>query len=546
MVYAVPGHPRVAEKTVDMIEKLAEENNIDVNVVASMSFVDAMFEALAFDPSNGFRLVDAFEIQTSYIDTDINLIVTQVYDEFIASEVKLYLMDRYDDEQEVYIVRGAGIKGEEFIKKVRLCELDWAENEFDYLTSLYVPKVENKKYNTVHDLELIMDKLRAPDGCDWDKKQTHESLKNSVIEEAYELYNAIENDDIDEMIEELGDVLLQVIFHCQIGKEEGMFDLGEVANGICTKLITRHPHIFGDANINREEFEKTWEEIKKKEKGESTITEGIKRIPVYKLITRHPHIFGDANINREEFEKTWEEIKKKEKGESTITEGIKRIPVYLPALMKAEKVQHKAALVGFDWDDIYDVFSKVEEEYEEVREAYELDFEGFVADEYPEKLKEISECINSVDDIENKEYVLEKEYEEVREAYELDFEGFVADEYPEKLKEISECINSVDDIENKEYVLEKIREENAELLDEYHRIKIQYIKEELGDLLFSIVNLARFLDVDTTEALNTTTDKFVNRFGFVEEKIIESGKTFDEMSLEEMDKFWDQAKELER
>ena len=231
-----------------------------------------------------------------------------------------------------------------------------------------------------------------------------------------------------------------------------MFDLGEVANGICTKLITRHPHIF-----------------------------------------------GDANINREEFEKTWEEIKKKEKGESTITEGIKRIPVYLPALMKAEKVQHKAALVGFDWDDIYDVFSKVEEEYEEVREAYELDFEGFVADEYPEKLKEISECINSVDDI-----------------------------------------------ENKEYVLEKIREENAELLDEYHRIKIQYIKEELGDLLFSIVNLARFLDVDTTEALNTTTDKFVNRFGFVEEKIIESGKTFDEMSLEEMDKFWDQAKELER
>ena len=169
IVYAVPGHPRVAEKTVDMIEKLAKENNIDVNVVASMSFVDAMFEALAFDPSNGFRLVDAFEMQISYIDTDINLIVTQVYDEFIASEVKLYLMNRYDDEQEVYIVRGAGIKGEEFIKKVRLCELDWAENEFDYLTSLFVPKVENKKYNTVHDLELIMDKLRAPDGCDWDK-----------------------------------------------------------------------------------------------------------------------------------------------------------------------------------------------------------------------------------------------------------------------------------------------------------------------------------------------------------------------------------------
>lgn len=452
VVYAVPGHPRVAEKTVDIIEKLAKKNNIDLEVVASMSFVDAMFEALAFDPSNGFRLVDAFEIQNSYIDTDINLIITQVYDEFIASEVKLYLMERYDDEQEVYIVRGAGIKGEEFIKKVKLCELDWSENEFDYLTSLYIPKVEDKKYNTVHDLELIMDKLRAPDGCDWDKKQTHESLKNSVIEEAYELYNAIEKDDIDEMIEELGDVLLQVIFHCQIGKEEGMFDLGEVANGICTKLITRHPHIF-----------------------------------------------GDANINRDEFEKTWEEIKKKEKGESTITEGIKRIPVYLPALMKAEKVQHKAALVGFDWDDISDVFSKVEEEYEELREAYELDIEGFIKKEYP------------------------KEFEK-----------------------IFKDLNSYNNIENKLSILEKIKEENKELLDEYHKLKIQYIKEELGDLLFSIVNLARFLDVDTTEALNNTTDKFINRFGFVEEKVLESGKTFDDMSLDEMDEFWNQAKDIER
>lgn len=445
VVYAVPGHPRVAERTVEMIENLAKENKIEVNVVASMSFVDAMFEALSFDPANGFRLVDAFEIKTSYIDTDINLIVTQVYDEFIASEVKLYLMDRYDDEQEVYIVRGAGIKGEEFISKIKLCELDWSDNKFDYLTSLYVPKATNKKYNTVHDLETIMDTLRAPNGCDWDKKQTHESLKNSVIEEAYELYNAIENDDIDEMIEELGDVLLQVIFHCQIGKEEGMFDLNEVSEGICTKLITRHPHIF-----------------------------------------------GNENIDRDKFEKTWEEIKKKEKGESTITEGIKRIPVYLPALMKAEKVQHKAALVGFDWDDIEDVFSKVEEEYNEVRDAYNMDFAEFISKKYPENYKEM---------LENSESTAP---------------------------------------------LEKVREENKELLDEYHRIKIKYIKEEVGDLLFSIVNLARFLDVDTTEALNFTVNKFVSRFGFVEDKIIESGKSFDDMSLEEMDKFWDEAKKLEK
>lgn len=445
VVYAIPGHPRVAERTVGMIENLAKENNIDVEVIASMSFVDAMFEALSFDPSNGFRLVDAFEMKTSYIDTGINLIITQVYDEFIASEVKLYLMEKYDDEQEVYIVRGAGIKGEEFIKKIRLCELDWSENEFDYLTSLYIPKSENKKYSTVHDLELIMKTLRSPEGCDWDKKQTHESLKNSVIEEAYELYNAIENDDIDEMIEELGDVLLQVIFHCQIGKEEGWFDLNEVSDGICKKLINRHPHIF-----------------------------------------------GDEDIDKDEFEKTWEEIKKKEKSESTITEGIKRIPIYLPALMKAEKVQHKAALVGFDWDNVNDVFLKVEEEYKEVKDAYDMNFTKFIQEKYPEKYEEIIKTDES------------------------------------------------------EIILEKIKEENTELLDEYHRIKIQYIKEEVGDLLFSIVNLARFLDVDTTEALNSTIDKFINRFGYVESRILEIGKRFEEMSLDEMDEFWNESKKLEK
>ena len=402
LVYAVPGHPRVAEKTVGIIENMAKEKGIEVITTPSMSFVDAMFDYLGFDPSDGFRLIDAFEMKNSYIDTKTSLIITQVYDEFIASNVKLQLMEHYDDEQEVYIVKSAGIKGQEFKKCVRLCELDWRDNSFDYLTSLYVPKCEKETHNTVHDLELIMDRLRAPGGCDWDRKQTHESLKNSVVEEAYELYNAIENDDIDEMIEELGDVLLQVIFHCQIGKEEGIFDLSEVAEGICTKLITRHPHIF-----------------------------------------------GDADIDKDKFEQTWEEIKKNEKGESTITEGLSRIPVYLPALMKADKVQHKAALVGFDWDDISDVFKKVEEEYNE-------------------------------------------------------------------------------------------------LLDEYHKGNIQYIKEELGDLLFSIVNLARFLHVDTTEALNGTTQKFINRFSFVEEKVIESGKKFDDMSLEELDGFWDMAKDIER
>ena len=254
LVYAVPGHPRVAEKTVSIIERLANEKHIAVEILPSMSFVDAMFNYLAIDPSEGFKLVDAFEIENSYIDLDTSMIITQVYDKFIASNVKLKLMEHYDYNQEVCIVNGAGVKDLESKKFIKLCELDRNENFFDYLTSLYIPKSSKKMYNTVHDLEIIVNTLRSPSGCEWDKKQTHQSLKNSVIEEAYELCNAIDNNDIDEMVEELGDVLLQVIFHCQIGNEEGYFDLKEVVNGICKELLHRHPHTVSGAKLDISNF----------------------------------------------------------------------------------------------------------------------------------------------------------------------------------------------------------------------------------------------------------------------------------------------------
>ena len=244
LVYAVPGHPRVAERTVSQIEAIAKLKGIEVEVIASMSFVDAMFNYLAIDPANGFKLVDAFEIENSYIDTNTSMIITQVYDHFIASNVKLRLMECYDYDQEVCIVNGAGVKALESKKYVPLHELDRAENLFNYLTSVYIPKSSKKMYNNIHDLEEIMETLRGPEGCDWDKKQDHESLKKYIIEEAYELCQAIDNDDIDEMIEELGDVLLQVIFHCQIGKETGFFDLSEVLNSICNKLIYIDIHMF--------------------------------------------------------------------------------------------------------------------------------------------------------------------------------------------------------------------------------------------------------------------------------------------------------------
>ncbi|MEG0180431.1 MAG: nucleoside triphosphate pyrophosphohydrolase [Terrisporobacter sp.] len=398
LVYAVPGHPRVAEKTVGMIESLAKESNIELDIIPSMSFVDAMYNYLGIDPAEGFKLLDAFELEESYIDINTNTIITQVYDPFIASNVKLKLMEHYDDEQEVCIVNGAGIKGIENKTYVKLYELDRQQNLYSYLTSLYIPKSSKKLYNTVHDLQNIMKKLRGPAGCEWDKKQTHESLKKYIIEEAYEVNQAVDNDDIDELIEELGDVLLQVIFHCEIGEEEGYFNLADVSSGICNKLINRHPHVF--KNI-------------------------------------------DIDMNK--FEKTWEEMKKEEKGETSVTESLQRIPQYLPALTKAEKIQKKAALVGFDWYNIDDVYKKIEEEYKE-------------------------------------------------------------------------------------------------LLDECKSRNIKYIKEELGDLLFSIVNLARFLKIDPEEAINLTSNKFIKRFKFIEDNAREMNKTLEDMTLEEMDKLWEKAK----
>lgn len=398
LVYVVPGHPRVAEKTVGIINSIANTKGIELETIASMSFVDAMFNYLEVDPSEGFKLVDAFEIENSHVDTNTRMIITQIYDRFIASNVKLSLMEYYDDEQEVCIVRAAGVKNLESKKYVKLYELDRNEKDFDYLTSLYIPKSDKTMYNTVKDLENIVQELRSENGCEWDKKQTHQSLKAHIIEEAYELEQAIDNDDIDEMIEELGDILLHVVFHSQIGKEDGYFDLKEVTNSVCEKLIFRHPHVFKDEKV-------------------------------------------DMNT----YDKTWEDLKKKEKGESTVTEGLKRIPNNLPALTKAKKVQYKASLVGFDWNNIDDVFKKIVEEYKE-------------------------------------------------------------------------------------------------LLDEHKQGNIKYIKEELGDLLFSIVNLARFLDINPEESLNLTTEKFIKRFEFIENSAINSNKNLEDMTLEEMDNLWNQSK----
>ena len=174
------------------------------------------------------------------------------------------------------------------------------------------------------DLLMIMERLRAENGCPWDKEQTHESLRIYMIEETYEVLEALESGDKSRFCNELGDLLLQIVFHAQIAKENGDFDIGDVTTEVCRKLISRHPHIFG--NVQADTAEKVVE--------------------------------------------NWEDIKKKEKKIKSQTGVLKDVPIILPALMRSYKVQQKAAQVGFDWDDIEDVFRKVEEEIVELRDVY--------------------------------------------------------------------------------------------------------------------------------------------------------------------------------
>ena len=401
LIYAVPGHPLVAEKSVINLIELCKENNIQYEVLPAVSFVDAMMEALQVDPIEGVKIIDAFDMKNQILDKRVGTIITQVYNNFIASEVKLRLLEGYEDDTEIIFVRSAGVEGLESIRKIPLYELDWQE-DIDYLTSIYIPKdLGNKK--DFQDLLDIIETLRNPGGCPWDREQTHESLKSALLEECYEVIDAIENEDEDALIEELGDVLLQVVFHASIGKEDGYFDIMDVIGGISNKMINRHPHVFGNEEANTSE---------------------------------------QVLVN-------WDEIKKEEKGIKTLTEEMQNIAKSLPATTRAYKVQKKAKKVGFDWDDVNCAMYKVKEELNEIKEVYNCEDKSII-------------------------------------------EG------------------------------------------------------EVGDLLFACINVARFLEVDGELALDKTIKKFIKRFSYIENEAIKNNKNLKDMTLEEMDKLWEEAKTSEK
>lgn len=404
VVYAVPGHPMVAESTVQQLIIKCKSEGIELDIVGGESFLDAAFTALKFDPIEGFALLDAAELQPRLLQPELHTIIGQVYDQFTASDVKLALMEKYGDEYEVIVGHALGVPDQEQIIRVPVYELDRIEG-YHNLSVIYVPRalddeLRNRSFDRLHE---IVATLRSPGGCPWDQEQTHQSIRKNFIEELYEALEAIDEDDPDKMQEEFGDVLLQVMMHSQMEEEVGSFSIYDVLETLNEKLIYRHPHVFGENKAqSAEDALKSWESMKAKEQTKKGISE-----------QRPSKLDG--------------------------------IPKDLPALLTAYQLQKKAAKVGFDWDSIEPVFEKIKEELEELKEAIQ------------------------------------------------------SNHAEEQL-------------------------------------------EELGDLLFAVVNASRFIKADPEEALAKTNIKFKTRFQYIEEQLRINGKTFDHTDLVEMDRWWEEAK----
>lgn len=265
ITYLVPGNPLMAEKSVRELIKLAEQEGLEFRVHPAVSFIDTIMTSLRRDPVQGLLVLDSADLKDRLISNETDTIIAQVYNRRVASEVKIALSDYLADEAEIIFVRNAGMEGEEDIRRIPLWTLDRQE-PIDHLTSVYIEKEQVRPgFNS---FRSTINTLREPGGCPWDREQTHESLTRYLIEEAYEVTDAITKGSMDEVKEELGDVLLQVMLHSRIAQENGDFTINDVIRGIDAKMVSRHPHVFGGVEVSdTHDVLVNWEEIKKTEKG---------------------------------------------------------------------------------------------------------------------------------------------------------------------------------------------------------------------------------------------------------------------------------------
>lgn len=331
LTFAVPGSPLVGEAVVRMLRDQGPANGVNIKIFPAPGFLDSLYQLLEIDPGEGIVIADSFQFLENEKCGGTGLIIMQLYSPALASEVKLTLMEHYPDDHQVVLVRAAGVKAKEKVLKIPLCKLD--RQDVDYLTTLYVPPLvtgEKPSSNSIAPLVEVMDNLLSPEGCPWDRQQTHQSLKKYLIEETYEVIDTIDEGNMHKLCEELGDLLLQIVFHTALAERAGKFTMSQVVSGITKKMIHRHPHVFGKATVE------------------------------------------DAA----EVLENWEAIKQREGDEGELKSLLAGVPRYLPALQRAQKVQSKASLVGFDWPDAGGAALKVEEEWREVKAAWKKGDQG--------------------------------------------------------------------------------------------------------------------------------------------------------------------------
>jgi len=335
VLFAVPGHPLVAEASVRLILAEARKAGLPVRVVAGLSFVEPVCTALGLDPlDQGLEVLDATSLVPSEpfapmapLSTGRPLLLAQLYGSRVASQAKLALLEWYPPDHPVTLVRAAGVAGEERVRDVPLYRLD-RQTDLDPLTCAYVPPVSPRDdVTSLPGLQRIVARLRAPGGCPWDREQTHATLKPHLLEETYEVLAALDAGDPAKLCEELGDLLLQIVLHTQIAAESDEFVLADVLKGISEKLVRRHPHVFGDTTVaDTGELLRNWERIKQDER--------------------------DQNHTDDE--------------ERSLLAGV---PPTLPALAGSQAIQERSARVGFDWSSLSGVLEHLVEEIGELQEV---------------------------------------------------------------------------------------------------------------------------------------------------------------------------------
>jgi tetrapyrrole methylase family protein / MazG family protein len=365
--------------------------NMDLSLIAQA------FSKLRIDPPSKLTLLEAQTLSAAHVPPfppDIPALLTGIDSHELALQVQTVLLSVYPKEFDVHLVV-AGRNKEEKLG-------EFAGENFQGADCLYLPSLGDG--TSFESFAEIIAHLRAPDGCPWDKKQTHETLRTHLLEESYETLSAVDAGDTESMREEFGDLLLQIVLNAQIANEFNEFSITKVIKGVYDKIVRRHPHVFGDVQLDGVDgVLQNWEKLKEKERSDK----------------------GEENG-------------KKNGG---ILEGV---PAALPALTQAQEYQDRAARVGFDWPEIEGVLDKVKEEIEEIKSA-ETNFE---------------------------------------------------------------------------------------------------LASEIGDLFFVLVNLARWKHIDAESALRGTNLRFKKRFGYVEQSAKKQGGNLLDMTLEEMDAFWNEAKKM--